>query len=550
MRPAGLKAAYALVSAGNIDAAAAAIKAFLSEQPDQAQGYYDLGVLQFYKKRLSPAARAFAQAATLKSGYFEALRNLSVVWRRLGDHDNALNYLTQAVDLRPSAHDLIFNLGNTYRDLGQLAEAIACYRRVLEIKPDFWPAHSNMLLNEQYREGHTAASLFELHAAFGKKFPTSRSVWPADADRLDPERRLRIGFLSPDLGTHPVGFFLIGPLAHFDRTKLETYCYSDRQPDTITHDIQQMTDHWRESVTWSDDALIERINEDRIDILFDLAGHTARNRLPMFARKPAPLSVTWAGYVGTTGLGTIDYLLVDRFVSVDEEKYYSEKILRMPDSWTTYTPPPYAPACSPLPARTNGFTTFGSFSNPNKINASTIDLWAQILRTVPNAVLILKYNAMDSPHQVRRITALFAANGIGKERFILEGGASHADFIARYADIDLALDTFPYSGGLTTYEALWMGVPVVAKNGATFASRHALGILQAVGLPELVGEDASEYLDKAVSLATDWDRLASMRDGLRTRVAASPVCDHAGFAAHFTDLMRAIWRQFCANAVA
>ena len=160
MRPAGLKAAYALVSAGNIDAAAAAIKAFLSEQPDQAQGYYDLGVLQLYKKRLSPAARAFAQAATLKSGYFEALRNLSVVWRRLVDHDNALNYLTQAVDLRPSAHDLIFNLGNTYRDLGRLAEAIASYRRVLEIKPDFWPAHSNMLLNEQYREGHTAASLF------------------------------------------------------------------------------------------------------------------------------------------------------------------------------------------------------------------------------------------------------------------------------------------------------------------------------------------------------------------------------------------------------
>ena len=202
---------------------------------------------------------------------------------------------------------------------------------------------------------------------------------------------------------------------------------------------------------------------------------------PMFARKPTPLSVTWAGYVGTTGLAAIDYLLADRFVSVDEEQFYSEKILRMPDSWTTYTPPPYAPACTPLPAYNNGFITFGSFSNPRKINGSTIDLWAKILRAVPNAVLILKYNAMDSPHQVRRIAALFAANGIGKERFILEGGASHADFIARYADIDLALDTFPYSGGLTTYEALWMGVPVVAKNGATFASRHALGILQAVG---------------------------------------------------------------------
>ena len=549
MRPAGLKAAYDLVSAGSIDAAATAIKAFLSDQPDHPQGYYDLGVLQLYLKKLSPAARAFAQAATLKSGYFEALRNLSVVWRRLGHFDNAITCLIQAVDLRPSAHDLIFNLGNTYRDIGQLAEAFACYQRVLEIKPDFWPAHSNLLLNEQYRTGHTASSLFELHAAFGKKFSTSSPVWSKDADRCDPERRLRIGFLSPDLGAHPVGFFLMGPIGHFDPATLETYCYSDRQPDAVTHDIKRKTDHWRDSASWSDDSLIERINEDRIDILFDLAGHTARNRLPLFARKPTPLSVSWAGYVGTTGLAAIDYLLADRFVSVDEEKFYSEKILRMPDSWTTYTPPPYAPACTPLPAYNNGFITFGSFSNPRKINGSTIELWAKILRAVPNAVLILKYNAMDSPHQVRRIAALFAANGIGKERFILEGGASHADFIARYADIDLALDTFPYSGGLTTYEALWMGVPVVAKNGATFASRHALGILQAVGLPELVGGDGSEYLDKAVSLATNWDRLASMRDGLRTRVAASPVCDHAGFAAHLTDLMRSIWRQYCADAV-
>ena len=288
------------------------------------------------------------------------------------------------------------------------------------------------------------------------------------------------------------------------------------------------------------------IVDDEIDILVDLSGHTGGNRLPVFARKPAPLQVTWAGYVGTTGLTAMDYLLSDKYSThEDEEQYHSEKVIRMPDSYVCYDPPSYAPEVGTLPFKRNGNVTFGSFNAPSKINAEVISLWSEVLEKVPHSHLVIKYRGIGSNTNLERLSGLFEAKGISRTRVTLEGYSPHSELLARYNDIDIALDPFPYSGGLTTCEALWMGVPVVTVPGATFASRHSMSHLSTVGLPEMISVDYDDYVGLAVGLAHDIDRLSELRSGLRQKMASSPICDRQKFAEGFATHMREIWRDWC-----
>jgi protein O-GlcNAc transferase len=288
----------------------------------------------------------------------------------------------------------------------------------------------------------------------------------------------------------------------------------------------------------SDQQLAEQIRADRIDILFDLAGHTAGNRLLVFARKPARIQISWIGYEGTTGLEAMDYLLADHLmIPLGSERRYRERVLRMPDGYLCYDPPETAPPVEPPPALNNGFTTFGSFNNPAKITAEVVEVWATILRAAPSAHLLMKYRGLGDQAVRRRFLDLFVAQGVAPERLDMRPWSSYSDYLATYRDVDVALDPFPFSGSATTCESLWMGVPVITSPGDTFAGRHSLSHLTSVGLTETIALDLDTYVDLAVALAGDPARLTVLRSGLRERMAASPLCDGKRFASQLSSLL-------------
>ena len=439
------------------------------------------------------------------------------------------------------------NLGDILKEVGELDEAVSCFKKAYTLEPSFVAAHSNCLLAMHYCQGQTAASLYELHKAWDEDHAQEfQSLWPTHSNSRASDRRLRVGFVSPDLGRHPVGYFTVGLFEHLLKEEVQIIAYSDRSPDALTERIRAATDEWNETAGISDEALADKILTDNIDILFDLTGHSANNRLLVFARKPAPVQVSWAGYVGTTGLSAMDYYLSDKFSTREEEEpFYSEKVIRMPDSWLCYTPPNYAPAVGPSPYKENGYITFCSFSNPAKINDATLSVWSKIISAIPNSILLIKYGGIDSNANRKRLESNFEKNGINLSRLILEGKSPHAELLARYNDADIALDPFPYSGGLTTTEALWMGVPVITLPGDTFASRHSLSYLSVLGFPELIAKTEAEYVEIAIDFATDTDKLVNLRATLREKMSTSPICDYENFAKNFTAIMRDIWRDWC-----
>jgi protein O-GlcNAc transferase len=537
-----------------------------------------LGSIQLKLGDLPAAADSYRRSIMLDMDCADVHRNLALVLRGMGRFDEELASLRRAVMLDPENPVILNSLGVSLGTIHKVEEAADCYRRALAIREEFWDAHtnlgnvckdlcrideaiphyrraielapdaptpwSNMLCALQYRDGITPGELAARHAEFDRAVgePLRASWRPHDNDP-DPDRPLRIGFLSPDLHRHPVGYFLVGVIERLDPGQARAFCYSTSQaPDDLTARMQAKSE-WRDVRALTDDAIAESIRADAVDILFDLAGHTGNNRILVLARRPAPIQITWAGYVGTTGLSAVDYLLADGHeVPPELEGHYREQVLRMPDAYVCYEPPAEPPV-APLPALTRGHVTFGSFSNPGKLGPQVVVPWARILERVPGSRLLLKYGGIDDPAHARRITVAFADQGIAAERLVLEGRCPQAELLEHYGRVDIALDPFPYGGGVTTLEAVWMGVPVVTLPGETFASRHALTHLSTIGLTDTIARDLDEYVDIAVRLAADLTSLAELRAGLRDRMAASPICDPERFAADFMGLLRAVWRE-------
>ena len=460
---------------GKLDEALVSYHKAVTIKPDYAMAQINFGTTLEDQGRLDEAVASYRKALAIKPDLVEAQGNLGNVLSKLGRSDEAIASYHKALVIKPDYAEVHNNLGNVLKDLGALDEAVASYNKALTIKPDYAKAHSNLLFSEQYQLGHSAQLLFELHCERDERHGRAlRSEWPAHQNTQVLDRRLRVGFVSPDLGRHPVGYFIIPLLENLHKHEIETVCYSDRINDDLTLRIKAAANVWRETCGVSDEKLAQTILGDEIDILFDLSGHSARNRLLVFARKPAPLQFTWAGYVGTTGMFAFDYLVSDIYSTrVNEEHYFREKIISMPDGWLCYEPPPYAPEVGPLPCKQNGHITFCSFSNPAKLNADLASVWSKILNKVTNSRLMIKFRGIDSSTNKNRLIAMFDAEEVDKSRLMLEGQSPHAELLARYNHVDIALDPFPYSGGLTTYEALWMGVPVITVPGETFASRHS-----------------------------------------------------------------------------
>jgi protein O-GlcNAc transferase len=488
----------------------------LEHRPDWAECHYSLATLCFSRRRLADAEAAYRRALQHKPDHVEAMNSL------------AANVLTHT---------------------GRTDEAAAVYRQALAVQPEHAVCHSNLLLNEHYRPGVTPAGLAEAHAAWeGRHAAPLRSAWRPFAHDRDPERPLRVGFVSADFGLHPVGLFLAPVLERLRPPEWSTVCYANqRKADEQTQRLARAAGLWRNVADLDDEALAAQVRADGIDLLLDLSGHTGGNRLLTFARRPAPVQLTWMAYVGTTGLAAMDYLIADRFhVPAGAERHYVEKVLRLPAGYLCYEPPAYAPAVGPLPALAAGRVTFGAFHNPAKITPRVVATWADVLRRVAGSRLVLKSHWLDDADLRRRLTEQFAAHGIAAGRLELLGNTGHREQLERYNTVDLALDSFPYSGGLTTCEACWMGVPVVTCPGETFASRHSLGHLSNAGLTETIAADPADSVGTAVRLAHDLPRLADLRAGLRPRMAGSSLCDAARFTVQFAAALRGAWRDWVA----
>jgi predicted O-linked N-acetylglucosamine transferase (SPINDLY family) len=435
---------------------------------------------------------------------------------------------------------------------GRIEESIVEHRRAVELAPNNPWNNSNLLRDLTYSDSITPQELLAEHRAWWDRHgkPHAGEIQPHANDR-NPDRKLRVGFLSPDFRAHSVAYFLDPIFSEHDREKFDFVCYAElARPDETSQRLQQLTEGWRSTIGVPDDAVVRQIREDKIDILIDLAGHTANTRIAVCARRPAPVQMTFLGYPFSTGLETVDYRITDALADPPgaSEQWYVERLLRMPRTAWCYRPPAGTPAVVEAPVVANGFVTFGSFNNLAKLNSGHAATWSRILAAVPNSRLLLKSAGLGDEATHRRILEMFTAHGVDPSRLILsEYSSAIGDHLARYGEVDIGLDTFPYHGTTTTCEAMWMGVPVITLAGPIHLSRVGVSLLSNVGLPDLVAKDADDYLRIASALAGHVDRLRSLRASLRERMKNSPLCDAAGFTRSLEALLREAWQRWCAS---
>jgi predicted O-linked N-acetylglucosamine transferase (SPINDLY family) len=500
----------ALLDEGDIGGAEAEIEAALAAAPSSAIAYNSLGNLRARQRRFDAAIAAYGRAIELDPGLSQAYGNLGMLQFGIGDND----------------------------------AAIASFRRAVALAPDR-PAHwSALLFALSVSDRATAASIAAEHRAFGERFATRIAPLPAIIPAPRAGRRLRIGYVSSDWRRHAVAVFAEPLLAAHDHDRFEIFCYQNYAGgDEITARFAAVADHFVPIAAMPDDEAARRVRADAIDILVDLNGHTAHNRLPLFFLKPAPVQVTWLGYLGATGVPTIDYRLTDRYTdpTPQPEADGAESLWRLPLTQWCYRPYVEAPDVGPLPASTADAITFVCMNHATKISRTALALWARILAAVPRSRLLLL--ATPDPGQRARVLAFLGGEGVAADRIEQVGEAPIATYLARYLRADIALDSLPCAGGTTTCDALWMGVPVVTLVGDRPFSRSGASLLRNAGLTELITRTPDEYVRAAVELATDRARLAGLRAGLRDRLRASPLLDATGFARAVEQAFDAMWER-------
>ena len=530
-----------LIALGRYEQAIAALHHALGMDQRRPNTWIALGRAQMSLSRVQRALESFKTALDIDPENVDALSNLGVCYYELERLDEAKEKFQAALQRNPAMAAIWNNLGAIQIEQGDADASVEAYEEAIRRDPGYSQAFCNRLMNEQYRPAVTPERLLELSRDWDERYS------PKPAPSLAPRQRnpgepIRVGFVSPDLCRAPVGYFICGLLRHLDRRQFTTLVYSTTpRLDDLSVDLRRHVSLWRDVRALSDDRLLMAIRADGVDVLFDLAGHTKGNRLRVFARRAAPVQATWAGYVGTTGVGAMDYILADRYqIPPSDEPLFTERVLRMPNGYVCYEPPPYSPVVGPLPAERNGHVTFGGFHNVGKSGALSVATWARVLHAVPDARLVLVYKKLSDPVVATRLRRRVADAGIPEHRVTIEGSTPHWHLLNRYNDVDIGLDSRPYSGGLTTLEAMWMGVPVVTVPGRTFAGRHSLSHLSNAGLSDLVAEDEDGYVRLAAELAADRPRLAALHRGLRSRLLDSPLMDPRRFARDFAEMLRGI----------
>lgn len=518
--------------------------------PNLAEAHNNLGNVLKDLGQWAKAMASYKQAIRLRPDLAEAHNNIGIIQGDRGELDAAVEEFQRAIQLRPGFAEAYNNLANVLKDQGNLDDAIFYYRKAIGIDPRFHKAHSNLLFTLNYHLDYDLSSIFEEHRRWGALYGSQGEIPRSYPNDPAPERRLRIGYLSPDLKDHPVARFLEPILSHHDPCRVEVFCYAEvAVPDSTTTRFKSLSHHWRETWGRSDNELANTIREDAIDILVDLAGHSLDNRLLVLASKPAPIQITYLGYCNTTGMTTVDYLLTDETVDpVGLEKYYVEELVRLKHGFTCFAPPSNAPSVSSLPGRERGQITFGSFNNLAKINVKVIDLWAEVLKAVPSSRLVIFRDTLKGT-LVGYFLEQFAKRGIGKERIDLGGEVSRdTGHLSLYEKVDIALDPFPWAGHATTCEALWMGVPVITLAADRHAGRMSASSLTQAGLSHLVATSYEAFIRIARELAGDVDSLETLRMDLRRKIQASPLCDGKTFTRELEEAFFMMWKRWCSKS--
>jgi len=544
--------AIALLGTEESDAALSAAQRAVELAPKSPEAQNALGSAYLALRQSKNAIRAFQIAIEVGPDFADAVRNLAFAYQEAKRLGEAADTYQKATERWPEDAAAYAGLARTSRMMGHSDTAINAYRKAVYHSPGNRRYHSNLLFSLIGSADQDGPSLLAEHRDWHERHASSLDTFVTQQSRSDdPERRLRIGYVSADFRSHPVGRIVRSVIAAHDRAVVEVFCYSGTaRPDNITTETEAASDHWRSINNLSDDAVSNVIGEDEIDILVDLSGHSAKNRLTVFARKPAPVQASWLGYMSTTGLTAIDYYIGDEIHTPEEfDSHFSEKVYRLRRNLTCFSPPDDAPPTGTLPAASADQITFGCFGNPGKITDACLELWAGVLATVEGSRLILRYQGYEDPVVCQNFTQRFSNVGIDPARIDFEGSTDYRGVLETYNRVDIALDTYPYSGTMTTIEALWMGVPVVTLAGNRTLARQAAGQLSAAGLDELIAGDAEAFVSVAASLANDLGRLASYRSSMRDRLSNSPLCDVSDLARALEDAYRAMWLNHFGHAV-
>jgi predicted O-linked N-acetylglucosamine transferase (SPINDLY family) len=532
---------------GHDDAAAACFAAAADLAP------YDLTLRgrlahALYRMHDYPAAEAIYRDLIAKQpGSGELYNELGFVLRAQSKLDEALGAFRRASELRPDSRAAWNNLASLLLVYGRYREAADAHRRVLAVDPSVAPVtYLNIMSTMTYSDAFTPAERAAVAHEFATRCaaPIQRQARPGLGNSRDPDRRLRIGYVSSDLYDHPVAWNLEPLLAHHDRTRFDVVCYADvPEPDAMTARLRALVDGWWPIAGKSDEQVAAQIRADGIDVLLVVAGRLDRNRPLVTAYRPAPVQVSLFD-TATSGLGSMDYLVADPvLVPRGTTEPFVERVLRLPTLFA-YAPPPAAPDVKQRPAAAPGVVTFGSFHNPAKLSDEALRLWGDVLRALPGARLKLKYRNWFANEGLRR--RVLTALGVDAARIdFATGDVPRAEYLCVYDEVDIALDPLPFTGATSTFEALWMGVPVITMLGETMAGRWSASLLRAVALDDLVMRTSAAYVSHAVSLATDPQRLGLMRATLRERVRRSPLCNGPQRARHLERAFRAIWRRWC-----
>jgi predicted O-linked N-acetylglucosamine transferase (SPINDLY family) len=538
----------ALLGMGQPDQALAHYRHAIRLKPDYADPWSNAGVVLLDLGQPAEAVTHLQQALRLKPDFAEAYNNLGNALKEQWQLDEAEANYREALRLRPAYPEAHYNLALALQQQGRVEEAVACHRQAIALWPDNARYHSGLLLPLTYLAELAPEALFREHLRWAERHaaPLTAAARPHTNNRA-PDRLLRVGYVSPDLREHPVGFFLEPVLVHLDRSHFHVTCYAGvAHPDAVTLRLRGLADAWRHIAGLPDDAVAELIRADGIDILVDLAGHTAGRRLLVFARKPAPVQVAHFGYPNTTGLAAMDYRITDPYADPpgQTEAFHTEELVRLPQvAWCCQ--PSAAPAVGPLPALATGYLTFGSLNNLAKVTPQVVALWSDLLRAVPHSRLLLLTGAGRQPDQ--RLRDRFRQDGIDGDRLQLLGRLPRDQYLELYQQIDLGLDPFPYNGGVTSCDALWMGVPVITLAGRGYVSRQGVSLLSNLDLRDWIAQTPEDYVALAAHRGKDLEDLQRLRSGLRERMRLSPLCDGARFTRQLEEAYRAMWRRWSAR---
>jgi predicted O-linked N-acetylglucosamine transferase (SPINDLY family) len=524
-------------------------RAALPAHPNSPELHYNLGTAYSALGAQFSAAQHLRRAAQLSPKAAIVHHNLGGVLMHLGELDSASVHFREAIRLDPGLADACVGLGSVLQKLGHPDKALQQYEDTMRRFPENRAAQHCYLMGLNYVPGLRKAFIAAEHRKWGNAYSRQNGISRKHTNEPAPDRMIRVGYVSPDFADHPVGYFLEAALRHHRKGDVSIYCYSDTQaPDAVTRQLKEFAQSWRDTAFLSDEQFISLVLNDQIDVLVDLAGHTQGSRLSAFVKKPAPVQITYLGYPNTTGLPEMDYRISDRIADPPESEHcYTEELLYLDNGFTCFRPPRNSLDISALPAQAKKFVTFGSLNNTVRFTDEVLNIWCDVLREVPHSRLLLYRNTIKGTLR-KRLASRFESQGFGAQRIILADSApTPENHLSMYRHIDIALDTFPWSGHTTACQAMWMGVPVVTLECEAFAGRMVSSVCRQLGLKEFVAHSMRQYVSVAAGLGGDIGRLADLRKTLRETMRQSALCNGPLFSRNLEKVYRQAWCDWCAR---